>query len=280
MDINYLSSEFNFDGASPAKITYAMNEQAVVSKINVRDETGKTIYSADASKSPGQFEFFWNGSMDGGGLAPPGTYTISVDALNVNEDPIESSVVVSGRVKGVESQNGQIFAVVGDRAVPVSNILSTEQPNNSVNDNSALTAALSYVGLDVTYLNSDLSYDGSPTSLEYTLSADADRAKILVFDSGGNTVFTDDVSRDEGTHTYTWDGRLNDGSFAQPGLYQFVVDALDANDNRIPTSSLATGRVTGLESLGNEILLVTDQHTVPLSNVTRIDQPTQQDNQA
>lgn len=128
LDVSYLSSEFHFDGQNKNEITYALDEQAVEGKIRVRDESGKVIYTADANKTVGVHKFSWDGSLTNGGKAAEGTYTVTVEALNSNDEPIDSSIVVTGRVRGVETQNGQLFVLVGERAVPVSSILNAVKP--------------------------------------------------------------------------------------------------------------------------------------------------------
>ncbi len=129
MDVSYISAEANYDGETPVKINYALDEQARTSQIVIRDEGGKTIFTADASKDVGSHEFIWDGSQDGGGFAPAGTYSINVDALNADDEFIQNTTVVSGRVRGVETQNGQMFVLVGERAVAVSNILNASTPD-------------------------------------------------------------------------------------------------------------------------------------------------------
>ncbi len=129
LDITYVSSEFAYDGEQPSTIKYSLNDQAVESKLRVLDETGNIVFETTAATAVGQNEFVWDGTMTGGGKAPAGTYEVRIDAFNNSDKPVGSTVVVTGNVKGVESQNGQIFAIVGDRAVSLGNILSVRQPS-------------------------------------------------------------------------------------------------------------------------------------------------------
>lgn len=128
LNVSYLGSELSFDGDNPVTVSYALNDQAVDSKISIRNENGDLVFSADAATSTGKHEFVWDGTLNGGGTAPPGTYTVSIDALDIDDNPVGSSTVVTGHVRGVETQDGQIFALVGERAVPISSILNAVQP--------------------------------------------------------------------------------------------------------------------------------------------------------
>ena len=266
-DISYISSEFDYTGGA-AQLRYSLQGEAVLAKLNIVDERGETIFTADAAKSAGAHEFIWDGSLTNGGKALPGTYQIRIDALDANGEPVESTTVVTGTVRGTESQGGQIFLLVGERAVPLSNVLNTSQTLSTSNNNESLTLALSYVGLDINYLNNELQYNGTDgEEINYSLPKDADRATILISDDSGQVIFTADVPKDKGSNTFTWDGRKNDNTPAPAGTYNFVIDAIDESDVRIPVSTTATGTVTGVETLDGQIFLNVGGASVNINNV-------------
>ncbi len=128
LDVSYLSSEFHYNGEKPADISYALDEQAVETKVNIYDESGDLVFSADVSSNVGVNDFTWDGSLTNGGTAPAGTYEVKIDALDIDGKAIGSSTVVTGAVKGVETQNGTLFLLVGDRAVPVGSVLNASNP--------------------------------------------------------------------------------------------------------------------------------------------------------
>ncbi len=66
---------------------------------------------------------------------------------------------------------------------------------------------------------------------------------------------------------------LSAGSNAPAGTYQFVIDAIDASDQRIETSSIASGTVTGIETNGGQIFLNVGNSSVIISNVLSADLP-------
>ncbi len=130
-DITYVSSEFNYDGTNPTTIFYSLNDQAVDSTLRVLDENGSIVYETSAATAVGQNEFTWDGKTTSGSTAEPGTYSIVIDALDADDNGVGSTIVVSGNVTGIESQNGSIFAIVGERAVSLGNILSVNQPETT-----------------------------------------------------------------------------------------------------------------------------------------------------
>jgi len=130
-DISYVSGEFNFDGENTNTIKYSLSDQAVESTLRILDENGSVVFETNAATAVGQNEFVWDGTLSGGGTAEPGTYSIQIDALNSNDEAVSSTAVVNGLVTGVESQNGSIFAIVGNRAVSLGNILSVNIPSDN-----------------------------------------------------------------------------------------------------------------------------------------------------
>lgn len=128
LDASYLSNEMNWDGSSPVTVTYAFGSEVSSNKINILDEDGKVVFSADGATSSGKNEFVWNGLKSNGQPAEPGTYEVSIDAVGADGKPASSTVIVSGRVRGIETQDGIVYLLIGERAVSLSNIINASVP--------------------------------------------------------------------------------------------------------------------------------------------------------
>jgi flagellar basal-body rod modification protein FlgD len=129
MDVTYSSVEMPFDGETPSKITYILAEKASTAKLNITDEEGFLVYSGDVSTIEGKNEFSWDGIGDGGALMPAGTYSFTIDALDLEGNAIENiPTAVTGRVQGVENQAGVPFLIVGERAVEVVDVINASVP--------------------------------------------------------------------------------------------------------------------------------------------------------
>ncbi|PZQ48479.1 MAG: flagellar hook capping family protein [Micavibrio aeruginosavorus] len=141
MDISYVSSDMNFDGTNPVEINFALGSEAVTSKINIYDEEGELVYSKDAPKNVGTNSYTWNGTDSNGNALPAGTYTVKIDALDKAGTAIDNSTVVSGHVKGIETQNGVVYVLVGDRAVPLASIVNATTPEQTAAETDTTTDA-------------------------------------------------------------------------------------------------------------------------------------------
>ncbi len=128
LDVNYLSSELSYDGTGGAKISYSLSDAAASNQVNIYNESGELVYSAQGDTSSGAHEFVWDGKSTGGETMPAGNYSIYVDALDSAGDVVDSSIVVPGRVRGVETQDGVVHLLIGDRAVALSNVLNAATP--------------------------------------------------------------------------------------------------------------------------------------------------------
>lgn len=271
-EISYISSEFNHIG-TPSKIKYSLGAEAVTSKLSIYDEAGKVVYSVEAGKSPGVHDFIWDGTLTAGGKAESGTYEVKIDALDINGEAIQATSVVSGMVRGTEAQNGQIYLLVGDRAVALSNVLNTGESGMGSNSD-GLTMALNYVGLDVTYNDNEINYSGSGiVNVDYTLKNTAVQSQVVVKDSQGNTVYTGSASKTKGAHTLAWNGHFNDGTQAPAGEYTITIDAIDASDKRVDTQVLGSGRVTGVETNNGDIYLVVNGESILLIDILSANVP-------
>lgn len=128
MDISYISSEMSYDGETPIEVSYALASEAVTAKMNVYNEDDELVYSGEAPKNTGINKVTWDGKDKNGQPVEAGTYTVKIDALDKNDKAIENTTVVSGRVKGIETQNGVVYVLVGERAVPMSTIVNAKVP--------------------------------------------------------------------------------------------------------------------------------------------------------
>jgi flagellar basal-body rod modification protein FlgD len=128
LDASYVSNEASFDGETPVNITYSLERASRIAKMSIIDDKGETVYTKDVATTVGQNKVTWDGKDNDGNVMPDGTYTIQIDALDPDDAAVKSTIVVQGLVRGIETQDGTIHLLVGDRAVPIANVLNAAQP--------------------------------------------------------------------------------------------------------------------------------------------------------
>ena len=137
----YASSEFNYDGTNPVEINYAINGTPASSSIHIYDSDGNLLHTQTLAAGSGTDSYTWDGMTDQGTQAPSGTYQIKIDALDSNNKSLDSSTVVSGHVRGIETQNGAIYLLVGDRAVSVSQVINVNEVASTDSSNTSDTSS-------------------------------------------------------------------------------------------------------------------------------------------
>ncbi|HPD82406.1 MAG: flagellar hook capping FlgD N-terminal domain-containing protein [Alphaproteobacteria bacterium] len=128
LDVQYVSAEIAHVEGTPSTIRYSLESAATTSQINIFNEEGNLVFSAPAEKGVGAHEFNWSGTDFVNNPLPSGTYVVRIDSLDANDEVVETTTVVQSRVRGIEQQNGVVYALVGDRAVPITSILNAVVP--------------------------------------------------------------------------------------------------------------------------------------------------------
>lgn len=128
LQANYQSTELYYDGARPVDISYVVDGTAVEADIRIVHENGETIRIIQGETGAGRKDFVWDGLQDNGLPAEEGTYQVRVDAIDNDGTPLNSQILVSGIVRGVESQDGRALLLIGERAVPIGNVINVFQP--------------------------------------------------------------------------------------------------------------------------------------------------------
>lgn len=132
MDVTYTSAEMNWDGTKTVDVHYGLSEQASVAKVNIYSEDGKTlIRSLDAPKSPGSQQVTWDGKDNNGNVVDAGTYSVKIEAANKDGKPMTVSSAVTGNVRGIESQDGVVYLLVGERAIALGSIINASVPKEA-----------------------------------------------------------------------------------------------------------------------------------------------------
>ncbi|WP_306029395.1 flagellar hook assembly protein FlgD [Stappia sp. MMSF_3263] len=94
-------------------------------KIEIRNELGAVIYTADADLSSGRNAYTWDGTTTAGSAAPEGNYTISIGRYDEKGNPsIPVATEVSGTVEGIEFTSSGAVLTVGGVRIPASAVIS------------------------------------------------------------------------------------------------------------------------------------------------------------
>jgi len=149
--------------------------------------------------------------------------------------------------------------------------------NKNLENIAALTAfngmndAVNYIGRDITVEQSNATLtQETPAQWIYELEATAFENELVIRDADGKVVHTLQGQTDKGSHSLAWDGAIEGGGYASPGVYTLEVKALDADTKKIPKSVYMTGSVDGVEMEAGEALLSVGGFRIPLTQILAV----------
>lgn len=104
---------------------------------------------------------------------------------------------------------------------------------------------------------------------DYILPEDAQSVE-LVIKQGETIVARLDGEASSGSHTFEWDGRNDTGMQLDDGVYTLEVYAANTDGENMDAEIRASGRVTGIDMSGNEVIVQMGNISVPLSSVLAV----------
>ena len=143
--------------------------------------------------------------------------------------------------------------------------------NQSLNN----TMSAQLMGLEVNATNEIVMLeDGETTSIMYELPNNSTDVTITIYNSDGEVVQTNELGvKSIGDYTYEWDGKNDQGSIQNDGLYIFEVTAKSTEGNDLAVEQYALGIVTGVTYEEGQAVLMMGTLPIYLPNVTGLNLP-------
>ncbi len=113
--VSFIGKEVRADGGDISKddsgmstLYYDLDQPAQNVFINIHDQNGRMIRTEEkVALDEGEHEFVWDGLTHEGTEAPNGNYSVNVTAEGPHGESIPVGTEVTGRVSGVQDQDGQ-----------------------------------------------------------------------------------------------------------------------------------------------------------------------------
>ncbi|MCW0180698.1 MAG: flagellar hook assembly protein FlgD [Zavarzinia sp.] len=164
-----------------------------------------------------------------------------------------------------------------------SQLVQFAQVEQSINANSTLSNVLSalqgqatasavgYIGKEVAVPTPTAAFDGTtPVTWQYAKDTASASTTLTIVDAKGQTVRSLTGTAAAGTTSYTWDGKDADGDVVDAGSYTLKITALDSAGKATETTISTMSLVTGVDSGGSAIELVTKNGNVAIDEVTKV----------
>lgn len=150
----------------------------------------------------------------------------------------------------------------------------------AVQGESERLSALSLIGKNVVAESDTFNFEGEAVELGYRFNGEEEmtRAKVVVKNEAGQVVDEVPINAPEpGEHFMPWAGTDGTGGQLPPGRYRIEVIGTMEDGTEVQGESLVGSRVTGVDFLDSKNTLLTDNGNILLSDVARVNNPTQAD---
>jgi flagellar basal-body rod modification protein FlgD len=133
------------------------------------------------------------------------------------------------------------------------------------------TAALAYVGNTVAVDGSTGQLNGTAT---WNLKADtAANATITITSSTGQTAYSSSNNLNQGSTSFVWDGKGNDGTQWPPGNYKLTATAKDASGKDVAIGTEVQGVVDSVDMTATPALLSIGGNNYTTDQIKRVMRP-------
>ena len=140
----------------------------------------------------------------------------------------------------------------------------------SLQSSNMISQATSYMGHTVQSKGADQALVNGSAVFGYTLSANARATSFSISDSTGRVVYHGIGETGSGNHSFTWDGKDDNGLQMPDGTYSIAIGAVDNQNQPVTVDTQVSGRVTGVEVDSGEPVLLIGTTKVKMSDVTAV----------
>ncbi|MDK9721822.1 MAG: flagellar hook assembly protein FlgD [Rhodospirillales bacterium] len=110
-----------------ATFAYEFEEVPEAASIQIVNSQGTVVKTITPELATGSHTFTWDGTNDYGVQQEDGGYTVQISAADAEENTIDSTVVVTGKVTGVSVYGGDVTLKMGSASTSLSNIQSIDE---------------------------------------------------------------------------------------------------------------------------------------------------------
>lgn len=130
--------------------------------------------------------------------------------------------------------------------------------------------AVNYLGSTVEAESTRVPLQDGKAKLAYGLAEDASETWVAIKDGAGRVVRMFEGNTRAGVHALNWDGKDSYGNPLPDGAYDLVVTSLAADQGQIDTWTTVFGKVTGITTVDDGMMLSMDGVGVPMDKVLSV----------
>ncbi|MBO6038176.1 MAG: flagellar biosynthesis protein FlgD [Acetobacter sp.] len=139
----------------------------------------------------------------------------------------------------------------------------------SLNESAQLTNDSDLVGRTANATTTELPLQNGSASLSFNGLA-GEPIAIAVANAAGQVVYTDAFSAQNGTNTWTWNGKDSNGNVLPNGAYNVAVETITKNGDVSPVTFTVNGTITSITKGNSDINVQMGKVSVPMTDVNNL----------
>ena len=134
------------------------------------------------------------------------------------------------------------------------------------------------LGKDVEITSNHLRLQNNESApVHFSLNGDAKKVVVQILNPEGMAIRSVDLGNQaQGKHTFTWDGKDNDGDTLPNGKYQFIIRAKSDTGEEIQADSYKYGKVSKIDFQGGRPILEVNNEWLAAEKVKRLSNRSEQ----
>jgi flagellar basal-body rod modification protein FlgD len=131
-EVKMLDNALPHEEGQSHTIYYDSDSQAQKVHISVVDQNGKEVFTqSQLGASDGEQAFTWYGVDNDGNDVPAGDYSVRVHLEDTEGTKHLAATYQNQTVRGISYENNSIVLLVGDRKVPIENVIEVYEPGGA-----------------------------------------------------------------------------------------------------------------------------------------------------
>lgn len=171
-------------------------------------------------------------------------------------------------------ESAEFTSQIAQFAMVEQTIESNDYLEKLVTQNQQGSGLVSYIGQQVEAPGSKGVLENGSATFVYDIQGAASEATINVLNGAGQVIFSDGIDAATGKSTYVWDGIGDNGQQYPDGAYTIAILAKDGAGTDVEVETYTTGKVTGVDFSGDEVMLEVGPISIPLLDVLHVSSAT------
>jgi flagellar basal-body rod modification protein FlgD len=110
-----------------AEFNYVLHDDAAGTIINIQDENGNTVFTAEGNVTQGKHGVVWDGTDLSGNQVADGLYTLTVSALDEDGSPVDITTTTIGKISGVSYAGTEPTLLINNLEIGLDQVISLKE---------------------------------------------------------------------------------------------------------------------------------------------------------